>query len=60
VGRLTSVGLSENHAAALASLEGAIKNGAEERLNDTVLKVTGKPPRTFRDYAETSKSDWTS
>lgn len=57
--RLTNVGLTEDHARALASLEGAIKQGVEERLNETVLKVTGQPSRTFCEYAQASKSEWT-
>jgi hypothetical protein len=60
VGRLTSAGLSEDDATALASLEGVIKQGGEEKLNDVGLKITGQPPRTFRDYAEASKSQWVS
>lgn len=58
VGRLTSAGLSEDHATALASLEGVINQRGEERLNDVVIKITGQPPRTFREYAEASKSEW--
>jgi festuclavine dehydrogenase len=58
VDQLTSAGLSEDQAKSLASLEGVIKEGGEERLNDVVLKITGQPPRTFREYAEASKSEW--
>jgi hypothetical protein len=53
-----SAGLSKEHAGFLASLEQAIEQGAEERLNDVLLKVTGYPPTTFVDYAEASKSNW--
>jgi hypothetical protein len=58
VRRLTSMGLSEDHATFLASLEVVIKQGCEEKLNDVVLKITGQPPRTFHEYAEASKSEW--
>lgn len=42
----------------LAVADGWIKAGAEERLNDTVRKVTGKDPRGFRDFAESVKAVW--
>ena len=58
VRRLISAGLGEEHATFLGSLERVIKRGEEERLNDTVLKITGRPPRTFREYAEANKSEW--
>jgi festuclavine dehydrogenase len=57
VRRLISAGLNEDHATVLGGLEGFIKRG-EERLNDVVLQITGRPPRTFREYAEISKSEW--
>ena len=58
VRRLPSVGLNEDHATFLASLEVVIKHGGEEKLNDVVLKITDQPLRTFREYAEASKSEW--
>ena len=42
----------------LAALDIAIHHGIENRLNDTVEKVTGKKPMTFRQYAEKYKSVW--
>jgi hypothetical protein len=56
--RLAAAGLSEDQAKFLGSLEGLVQQGGEERPNDEVLKVTRRPPKTFRDYAETSKSEW--
>jgi hypothetical protein len=56
--RLTAGGLCEDHATAPASLEGMIKQRGEEKLNDVVLKITGLLLRTFREYAEASKSEW--
>lgn len=35
-----------------------IKNGSEEKLNHVVLTVTGKKPKTFREFAEENKSIW--
>lgn len=42
----------------LAELDIKIGKGMEERLNDTVLKVTGRSPMTFREYAEKNKEAW--
>ncbi|MER0241752.1 NAD-dependent epimerase/dehydratase family protein [Streptomyces sp. HSW2009] len=38
------------YAAFLADLDGAIAAGAEDRVTDTVTRLTGRPPRTFRDH----------
>jgi len=39
-----------DYARMLAALDTAIKEGKESRLNDTVLKVTGRPPKKFEVY----------
>lgn len=36
----------------LAGLDRAIAGGAEDRVTDTVLRVTGRPPRTLRTHLE--------
>ncbi|WP_210583811.1 NAD(P)H-binding protein [Streptomyces sp. GESEQ-35] len=36
----------------LAGLDSAIADGAEDRTTDTVQRITGRPPRTFRAHAE--------
>ncbi len=36
----------------LAEMDEAIAGGAEDRTTDTVAHVTGRPPRSFREYAE--------
>jgi uncharacterized protein YbjT (DUF2867 family) len=38
-------------AALLAALDTAIADGAEDRVTDTVARVTGRPPRDFRTFA---------
>jgi len=43
----------------LSSMDTMIAKGSEERLNDVVLELTGKPPRKFQDFAEANKSCWT-
>lgn len=57
--RFVALGLSRDHAKPLASLDKAIEQGVEDRLNDAVLEVTGQAPRTFRDFVETNKANWT-
>jgi len=43
-------GLPGDYARILAQLDTAIKNGEEERLNDVVLQVTGRKPKTFEEF----------
>ncbi|MFJ9018844.1 NAD(P)H-binding protein [Streptomyces sp. NPDC102259] len=40
------------YAALLAGLDRAIADGAEDRTTDTVQRLTGRPPRAFRAFAE--------
>lgn len=39
-------------AAMLAGMDRAIAEGAEDRTTDTVQRLTGRPPRSFRLVAE--------
>jgi festuclavine dehydrogenase len=57
--RFVALGLSRDHVKPLVSLDKAIEQGAEDRLNDVVMKVTGQAPRTFRDFVEANKANWT-
>lgn len=50
--------MPEMYATWLSGLETMIKNGGEEKLNDTVEKVTGRSPKTFREFAEEQKGVW--
>ena len=45
--RLVQAGLPEGYAALLVGLDAAIRDGAEDRVTDTVLRVTGRAPRGF-------------
>jgi hypothetical protein len=36
----------------LAGLDRAIAEGTEDRTTDTVQRLTGRPPRSFRAFAE--------
>ncbi|KAI3399984.1 hypothetical protein diail_5140 [Diaporthe ilicicola] len=51
-------GLPEEYAQALAAMDVPIKNGSEENTNDVVLSVTGRKPKTFREFAVENKSIW--
>ncbi|MFF6950698.1 NmrA family NAD(P)-binding protein [Streptomyces iakyrus] len=49
--------LPPEFAAVLAALDGAIAQGAEDRVTDTVERLTGRPPRSLRAHVERA---WTS
>lgn len=53
-----SSGLSEEYAQVLAGMDIPIKRGSEEKLNDVVLRVTGRKPKTFKEFAVENKSIW--
>lgn len=48
---LVASGMPERYAALLVGLDAAIREGAEDRVTDTVLRVTGRPPRSFEAFA---------
>jgi ergot alkaloid biosynthesis protein len=45
--RLIAGGMPERYARLLVGLDAAIRDGAEDRVTDTVERVTGRPPRSF-------------
>lgn len=49
---LTASGLPIEFAAFLAALDEDIRGGSEDRVTDTVERVTGRPPRGFREFVE--------
>ncbi len=52
---LANDGLPEDYAAMLATLDGLIASGAEDRVTDSVTRLTGTPPRSLEAFAnETS------
>lgn len=55
---IKNAGLSEEYAQVLASMDIPIKDGSEERLNELVLRVTGRKPKTFREFAVQNKLVW--
>ncbi|GAA1098096.1 NmrA family NAD(P)-binding protein [Streptomyces javensis] len=54
--RLEATGLPPEFAAFLAGLDEDIRHGAEDRTTDTVERVTGRPPRSFRAFAEAHRA----
>ncbi|MFJ1749809.1 NmrA family NAD(P)-binding protein [Streptomyces sp. NPDC088116] len=54
-----AVGIPAEFAALLAGLDRAIAEGAEDRVTPTVEEVTGRPPRSFADFAAAHAADWT-
>lgn len=55
---LMGFGLADHYAKFLTFLETSAATGVEERMNDAVEKVTGKPPQSFEDFAEQNKAVW--
>ncbi|MFG1694807.1 ergot alkaloid biosynthesis protein [Nonomuraea sp. NPDC049309] len=46
-----AAGMPRAYAELLAALDTDISTGSEDRVTDTVERVTGRPPRSFRDFA---------
>lgn len=55
---MEGTGMPRNYAEMMGQLDTDIKNGSEATLNDDVEKVTGKPPRKFKDFAVQMKDCW--
>jgi hypothetical protein len=51
-------GTPEPTAQFMATLETMTAAGTEERMNDVVEKVTGRPPQTFDSFVQENKSAW--
>ncbi|WP_329066649.1 NmrA family NAD(P)-binding protein [Amycolatopsis sp. NBC_01480] len=49
--RHTAAGIPAEFAAVLAAMDDAIREGSEDRVTDTVERVTGRPARDFRTFA---------
>lgn len=49
--RMIATGMPEGYADLLVGLDAAIRAGAEDRVTDTVERVTGRPPRSFEAFA---------
>lgn len=56
--RMVAGGMPAEFAAILAMLEGLIRDGAEDRVTDTVARVTGRAPRSLRAHVEQHAGGW--
>ena len=45
-------GIPSEYAKTLAAMDTAISEGSEERTNDVVLRVTGRAPKSFKDFVK--------
>lgn len=50
--------MSEYYANFLANLEELASQGFETASGTAVEDVTGRPPKSFREFAETNKAAW--
>ncbi|KAH8682273.1 hypothetical protein BX600DRAFT_448127, partial [Xylariales sp. PMI_506] len=58
VERFRSFGMPLDYAGMLAKLDTLIKEGAENRVNDVVVSVSGKRPRSFREFVAAKRDTW--
>ncbi|TWM21405.1 NAD(P)H azoreductase [Bacillus paralicheniformis] len=56
--RYIKVGLSPDYASFMSELDEKIKNGKENRITDTVERVTEKKPRSLADFANEHAGRW--
>jgi hypothetical protein len=55
---LQSFDLQPDYAQVLAALDTAVSNGVEERLNNKVLSVAGRPPKLFQEFVNENRQVW--
>lgn len=55
-GRIAAHGIPADFTGQLAALDLDISTGAEDRVTDTVQRVTGRAPRSFRRFVEAEVS----
>lgn len=56
--RYIKAGLSPDYAGFMSELDEKIKNGKENRITDTVERITGKKPRSLADFANEHAERW--
>ncbi|WP_195258076.1 NmrA family NAD(P)-binding protein [Bacillus paralicheniformis] len=56
--RYIKAGLSPDYAGFMSDLDEKIKNGKENRITDTVERITGKKPRSLADFANEHAGRW--
>jgi hypothetical protein len=55
---LMAMGIPERYARLLVQLDESIQRGAEARVTQTVLRVTGHEPRSFDAFAREHAAVW--
>ncbi|WP_307250418.1 ergot alkaloid biosynthesis protein [Croceifilum oryzae] len=55
---MVGAGMPEDYASILANMEEGIRKGLENRVTDTVERVTGRAPRSLRDFVEANSNVW--
>ncbi|AUX47991.1 NmrA family transcriptional regulator [Sorangium cellulosum] len=56
--RHAALGMEPAYARLLAGMDTAIAGGSEDRTTDTVARVTGRPPRSFREFVRAAAAAW--
>ncbi|XXY53620.1 ergot alkaloid biosynthesis protein [Sorangium sp. So ce269] len=56
--RFVEQGMEPAYARILAGMDTAIAGGSEDRTTDTVLRVTGRPPRSLEAFARSAVKAW--
>ncbi|KAL9045201.1 MAG: hypothetical protein Q9214_001723 [Letrouitia sp. 1 TL-2023] len=56
--RYIKAGMPDSYAKMLSNLDTQVSNGLENKLNDVVENLTGRPPKTFKAFAEENKAVW--
>ena len=57
--RFQALGIEADYAASLAAMDSAIAQGAEDRLSDAVLTLSGEAPERFARFAANNAWRWT-
>jgi uncharacterized protein YbjT (DUF2867 family) len=58
VRRNLDAGMPEPFASALVGVDADIAGGGEDRVTDTVHRLTGRPPRAFADFVRARPREW--
>jgi len=56
--KFISFGMPQDFATVLAGFDEQIANDLEAELDDIVLKITGRPPKSFREFALEHRDSW--
>ncbi|KAL9609667.1 MAG: hypothetical protein Q9167_005576 [Letrouitia subvulpina] len=56
--RYIKAGMPESYAKMLSNLDTQVSNGLQNKLNDVVEVLTGRPPKSFKTFVVENKSVW--